>query len=73
MILPYLIADYVVTSRYSVLKREIVPVLKYASHHENELEEGVEVYLRTLLTSSLDGGEWSASHSGLFVPRERRP
>jgi hypothetical protein len=25
------------------------------------------------LTSALDGGEWSASHPGLFTPRERAP
>jgi hypothetical protein len=25
------------------------------------------------LTSALDGGEWSASHPGRFIPRERAP
>jgi hypothetical protein len=25
------------------------------------------------LTSALDGGEWSASHTGRFTPRERAP
>jgi hypothetical protein len=25
------------------------------------------------LTSTLDGGEWSASHPGYFTPRERAP
>jgi hypothetical protein len=25
------------------------------------------------LTSALDGGEWSASRTGLFTPRERAP
>jgi hypothetical protein len=32
---------------------------------------GVEVWLHAFLTSSLDGGEWSASHPGYFTPRER--
>jgi hypothetical protein len=34
---------------------------------------GVEVQLHALLTSALDGGEWSASHSGCFTLRERAP
>jgi hypothetical protein len=25
------------------------------------------------LTSALDGSEWSASHPGCFIPRERAP
>jgi len=29
--------------------------------------------LRSSLTSELDGGEWSTSHSGRFTPRERPP
>jgi len=31
----------------------------------------VDVYLRAFLTSALDGGEWSASRSGRFIPTER--
>jgi len=31
------------------------------------------VQLHALLTSALDGGEWSASHPGRFTPRERAP
>jgi hypothetical protein len=31
----------------------------------------VEVYLHVLLTSALDGGEWSASQPGRFIPTER--
>jgi hypothetical protein len=27
----------------------------------------------TILTSALDGGEWSASRLGRFTPRERAP
>jgi hypothetical protein len=32
---------------------------------------GVEVLLHVFLTSGLYGGEWSASRSGRFTPRER--
>jgi hypothetical protein len=32
---------------------------------------GVEIQLHAFLTSILDGGEWSASRSGRFTPRER--
>jgi hypothetical protein len=31
---------------------------------------GAEVYLHAFLTSALDGGEWSASHTGRFIPGE---
>jgi len=34
---------------------------------------GVEVYLHALLTSTLDGGEWSASRSVPFNPTVRAP
>jgi hypothetical protein len=34
---------------------------------------GVEAELHVFLTSALDGGEWSASHSGRFTCRERAP
>jgi hypothetical protein len=34
---------------------------------------GVEVYLHAFLTSELDGGEWSDSRPGRFIPRERTP
>jgi hypothetical protein len=34
---------------------------------------GVDVYIHIYLTSSLDGAEWSASHSGRFTPGERAP
>jgi hypothetical protein len=33
---------------------------------------GVELQLHPL-TSALDGGEWSASRTGRFTPRERAP
>jgi hypothetical protein len=32
---------------------------------------GVDVYIHIFLTSSLAGGEWSASRPGRFTPRER--
>jgi hypothetical protein len=41
----------------------------WAPHHA----EGVEVQLHAFLTSALDGGEWSASRTGRFIPRERAP
>jgi hypothetical protein len=31
----------------------------------------VEVLLHTFLTSTLEGGEWRASHPGRFTPEER--
>jgi hypothetical protein len=32
---------------------------------------GVEVELHTLLTSPLDGSEWSSSNTGCFTPEEK--
>jgi len=32
---------------------------------------GMDVELHSLLTSALDGGEWSASRPGRFTPKER--
>jgi hypothetical protein len=34
---------------------------------------GVEVQLHVLLTSALDGGQWSTSRPGCFTPGERSP
>jgi hypothetical protein len=34
---------------------------------------GVEVQLHVFLTSAVDGGEWSASRTNRFTPRERAP
>jgi hypothetical protein len=34
---------------------------------------GMEVQLHALLTSALDGGEWSASRSGRFTPQGLAP
>jgi hypothetical protein len=33
----------------------------------------VEVWLHALLTSALDGGEWSTSRPSCFTPKERAP
>jgi hypothetical protein len=35
--------------------------------------EGLDIWIRDLLTSALVGNEWSASCSGCFIPRERSP
>jgi hypothetical protein len=37
------------------------------------MKAGVEVQLHTFLTSALDGGEWSVSRPGRFIPTERGP
>jgi len=33
----------------------------------------MEVYLNAFLTLALDGGEWSASRSGRFIPGKESP
>ena len=35
--------------------------------------EGVQVELRTFLTWALDGGQWSTSRSGRFIPSKQAP
>jgi hypothetical protein len=47
-----------------------VPVINQAPH---EMYWGVEVYLHAFLPSALDGGQWSASRPGLFIPGVRAP
>jgi hypothetical protein len=42
-------------------------------HHAMKTFWGVEVYLHTFLTLTLDGGEWSASRPGGFTSTERVP
>jgi hypothetical protein len=38
-----------------------------------EMYGGIEVQLHAILTSVLDGGEWSASRPGRFIRVERAP
>jgi len=38
--------------------------------HTMKTYGGMEVYPHAFLTSVLDGGEWSASHPGRFIPGE---
>jgi hypothetical protein len=38
-----------------------------------KMNAGVDVESHTFLTSALDGGEWSASRSGRFIPRDNVP
>jgi hypothetical protein len=47
----------------------IVPVLKI-KQHATKSYGGVEVQLHIFLILVLDGGEWSASHFGRFIPRK---
>jgi hypothetical protein len=42
-------------------------------HKEKEEEEEALTEHHSFLTSTLDGGEWSASLPGHFTPRERDP
>jgi len=41
-------------------------------HHEGVLGEW-RYSSNHSLTSAIDGGEWSASHSDRFIPKERAP
>jgi hypothetical protein len=40
-------------------------------HHPRRRSGGAELQLHAFLTSTLDGGEWSALRTGCFTPRER--
>jgi hypothetical protein len=52
-------------------KSKVVPVLKQAPRHENVLGNGG--IAPRLLTSTLGGGEWSASSPRRFIRGERAP
>jgi hypothetical protein len=52
-------------------KGKVARALK--EHHNMKAYWGVEVQLHAFLSSVLDGGEFSASHTGRFTPRERAP
>jgi hypothetical protein len=58
---------------YVMLCYVMLRTLCLTKHHSMKTYWGVEVYLHALLTSALDGGEWSASCPGRFTPRERVP
>jgi hypothetical protein len=45
--------------------------LALMEHHGMEAYWGAEIQLHAFLTSELDGGEWSASRPGRFIPTER--
>jgi hypothetical protein len=51
------------------VKVKVVPVLFLTDHQVMKAYCGVEIQFCALLTSALDGGEWSASRLGLFIPR----
>jgi hypothetical protein len=53
-------------------KGKVVPVLNKAPRHEGVLVEWRYSSTHSL-TSALDGGEWSASRSGRFIPNEIAP
>jgi hypothetical protein len=42
-------------------------------HYAMKTYWDVELYLHTFLTSAVDGGEWSASRPGHFIPRGKNP
>jgi hypothetical protein len=42
--------------------------LCWNKHHDIKMYWGVEIQLHAFVTSVLGGGEWSASHSGDFIP-----
>jgi hypothetical protein len=59
--------------RHRESKGKVVPVLfNSAPRHEGALREWRYSSTHSL-TSTLDGGEWSASRPGRFAPRERAP
>jgi hypothetical protein len=56
------------------LKGKFVPVLFFSLIPRHKCVLGEKRYSSThSLTSALDVGEWSASRSGRFTPRERAP
>jgi hypothetical protein len=55
---------------FIIKKGKVVPVLNLTPSHEGVLGEWRYSSTHSL-TSAPDGGEWSASRSGRFTPRER--
>jgi hypothetical protein len=56
---------------YGKVKVKLFLYLSY--HHSMKTYWGVEVQLHTFLTSVLDGGEWSNSRPGRFIPGRKNP
>jgi hypothetical protein len=52
---------------------KVVPMPFVTEHYAMKAYWGMEVQLQHSLTSALHGGDWSASRSGRFTPRERAP
>jgi hypothetical protein len=55
------------------VRKKVKSSLCLAKYHAMKRCGGPEVYLHALLTSALDGGEWSESRPDRFIPRERVP
>jgi hypothetical protein len=47
--------------------------LRLTKHHTVKMYWGSGDIAPPILTSALDGGEWSASRPGRFTPRKRTP
>jgi hypothetical protein len=52
---------------------KVVPWAWLIKHYTMKVYEGVDVWIHVFLTSALDGGDWSASRPGRFIPGERPP
>jgi hypothetical protein len=55
------------------LKRKRGPCAELIMHYAMKAYGGVDVYIHIFLTSSLVGGEWSASRPGRFTPGKDTP
>jgi hypothetical protein len=56
------------------VKGKVVTVFFLSEHHTIKAYWGSGgIAQHTFLTSTLDGGEWSASRLGRFTPREKAP
>jgi hypothetical protein len=64
--------EEVAGENYVKVKVKLSLCFKWASRHEGVLGECRYSSTHSLIPA-LDGGEWSASHPGHFIPRERAP
>jgi hypothetical protein len=55
------------------VKSKVIPVLFLSEHHDMKAYCGGEGITPHILTSALDGVEWSSSHPCRFTTRERAP